>query len=61
MNIDEWVIREVIDTLRQANITLLGLTALDSEQEIKEKVQNNETAINRRIRNAIILLEEKEK
>ena len=30
MNIDEWVIREVIDTLHQANITLLKITALDT-------------------------------
>lgn len=28
MKIDEWVVREVIDTLRQANITLLGVTIL---------------------------------
>lgn len=57
MKIDEWVIREVIDTLHQANITLLGITGLDSPQEFAKKRVENETAINRRIRNAIGLLE----
>ena len=57
MNIDEWVIREVIDTLYQANITLLGVTGLDSPQEFAKKCEENETAINRRIKNAIDLLE----
>lgn len=56
MKIDEWVIREVIDTLHQANITLLGITGLDSPQEFAKKCRENETAINRRIRNAISLL-----
>lgn len=57
MKIDEWVVREVIDTLRQANITLLGVTGLDSPQEFAKKCRENETAINRRINNAIGLLE----
>ena len=57
MKIDEWVVREVIDTLRQANITLLGVTGLDSPQEFARKCKGNETAINRRINNAIGLLE----
>ena len=56
MNIDEWVIREVIDTLHQANITLLGITGLDSEREFAKKCVENETEINRRIWNAIGLL-----
>ena len=56
MNIDEWVIREVIDTLHQANITLLKITGLDSPQEIAKKIEENETAINRRIMHAISLL-----
>ena len=56
MKIDEWVIREVIDTLHQANITLLGITGLDSEREFAKKCAENETAINRRIWNAIGLL-----
>ena len=45
MNIDEWVIREVIDTLHQANITLLKITALDTPREIAKKRVENETAI----------------
>lgn len=57
MKIDEWIIREAIDTLHQANITLLGVTGLDSPQEIAKKYEENETAINRRIRKAIGLLE----
>ena len=56
MKIDEWVIREVIDTLHQANITLLKITGLDSPQEIAKKREENETAINRRIMHAISLL-----
>lgn len=56
MKIDEWIVREVIDTLHQANITLLGITGLDSPQEFAKKCRENETAINRRIRNAISLL-----
>lgn len=57
MKIDEWVVREVIDTLHMANITLLGITGLDSEQEFAKKCVENETAINRRIYKAISLLE----
>ena len=55
--IDEWVVREVIDTLHMANITLLGITGLDSEQEFAKKCVENEIAINRRIYKAIGLLE----
>ena len=56
MKIDEWVVREVIDTLHQANITLLKITGLDSPQDIAKKIEENETAINRRIMYAISLL-----
>ena len=57
MKVDEWIVREVIDTLRQADITLLGVTGLDSPREFAKKCRENETAINRRIKNAIGLLE----
>lgn len=57
MKIDEWVIKEVINTLHQANITLLRITGLDSPQEIAKKRVENETAINRRIKSTINLLE----
>lgn len=57
MNIDEWVIKEVIDTLHQANITLLRVTALDTPREIAKKRVENETAITRRIDSTIKLLE----
>ena len=57
MNIDEWIIREAIDTLHQANITLLRITGLDSKEELERKRRENETAITRRIKNAIDLLE----
>ena len=56
MKIDEWIVREVIDTLHEANITLLGVTGLDSPQEFARKCEENETAINRRIMLAISLL-----
>lgn len=58
MKIDGWIVREVIDTLCQANITLLHITGLDSEEEIKRKRIDNETAITRRIDKAINLLEQ---
>lgn len=57
MNIDEWVIKEVIDTLHQANTTLLRITALDTPREIAKKRVENETAITRRIDSTIKLLE----
>ena len=57
MKIDEWIIREVIYTLHQANITLLKITGLDSKEELERKRRENETAITRRIKNAIDLLE----
>lgn len=57
MKIDEWIIREAINTLYQANITLLKITGLDSPQEIAKKRVKNETAINRRIKSTIDLLE----
>lgn len=56
MKVDEWVVREVIDTLYQVNNVLLGVTGLDSPQEFAKKCKENETAINRRIKNAIGLL-----
>ena len=56
MIIDEWVVREVRDTLQQANITLLGCTGLDSPQQFAKKCKENETAINRRIKTVISLL-----
>ena len=56
MKIDEWIVREAIDTLHQANITLLKITGLDSPQEIAKKIKENETEINRRIMHAISLL-----
>lgn len=57
MKIDEWIIREAINTLHQANRTLLKITGLDSPQEIAKKLVKNETAINRRIKSTIDLLE----
>ena len=57
MKIDECVVREVIDTLHQENITLLGITRLDSPREIAKKRVDNETAITRRIKSTIDLLE----
>ena len=57
MNIENWIIREVIDTLNQANMTLLGITGIDFPEEIAKKFTENETAINRRIKSAIDLLE----
>ena len=56
MKIDEWVVREVINTLHDADMILLGITAIDSPQECAKKCVENETPINRRIKNAIGLL-----
>ena len=57
MNIRNEIIEEVISTLRQANCVLLGITALDSPAEFAQKCKENERAINRRIKKAIMLLE----
>lgn len=57
MNISNEIIEEVLATLRQANVVLLGLTALDSSEEFARKRKENERAINRRIKKAIMLLE----
>lgn len=57
MKVDGWIIRETIDTLRQADISLLGITGLDSPKEFAKKCKENETAINRRIRRTIGLLQ----
>ena len=58
--IDEWVIREVINTLQMANNTLLGITGLDSPQEVAKK-EEKECAINRAIRRAIDILQQGER
>lgn len=57
MKIDKWIVMEAISTLHQANITLLRITALDSQEEMERKRRENETAITRRIKSAINLLE----
>jgi len=57
--IDEWIIREVINTLYMANNTLLGITGLDSPQEIAKK-KEKECAINRAIYRAIDILQQGE-
>lgn len=57
MKIDNGIIEEVISTLKQANSVLLGITALDSPAEFAKKCKENERAINRRIKKAIMLLE----
>lgn len=57
--LDEWIIREVIDTLYMARTTLLGITGLDSPQEVAKK-SANETAITRRISKAIDIIQQSE-
>ena len=57
--LDEWIIREVIDTLYMTRTTLLGITGLDSPQEVAKK-SANETAITRRISKAIDIIQQSE-
>lgn len=57
--LDEWIVREVIDTLYMARTTFLGITGLDSPQEV-EKKSANETAITRRISKAIDIIQQSE-
>lgn len=57
--LDEWIVREVIDTLYMARTTFLGITGLDSPQEV-EKKSANETAITRRISKAIDMIQQSE-
>lgn len=54
----EYIINEVKDCLRQSKVTHLGLTALDSDKEIREKTTKNECAITRRIDRCIKMLNE---
>lgn len=58
--LDEWVVREVIDTLYMARTTFLGITGLDSPQEVAKKSSENETAITRRISKAIDIIQQAE-
>ena len=57
--LDEWIVREVIDTLYMARTTLLGITGLDTPQEVAKK-SANETAITRRISKAIDIIQQSE-
>lgn len=57
--LDEWIVREVIDTLYMARTTFLGITGLDSPQDV-EKKSANETAITRRISKAIDIIQQSE-
>lgn len=59
LTLDEWIVREVIDTLYMARTTLLGITGLDSPQDV-EKKSANETAITRRISKAIDIIQQSE-
>ena len=47
--IEDWIIEEVKDTLRQARLALLGITALDSSAEVHRKEAKNDSSIVRRI------------
>lgn len=55
--LDEWIVREVIDTLYMARTTFLGISGLDSPQEVAKK-SANETAITRRISKAIDIIQQ---
>lgn len=57
--LDEWIVREVIDTLYMARTTLLGITGLDSPRDV-EKKSANETAITRRVNKAIDIIQQSE-
>lgn len=47
--IEDWIIEEVKDTLRQARLSILGITALDSSYEIQKKERERDCSIVRRI------------
>ncbi|MCR4564815.1 MAG: hypothetical protein K5651_01855 [Bacteroidales bacterium] len=55
MIVEDWVFNEVIDTLHMAQVALLGITGLDSSDEIRRKSIKNESATTRRIERAIKL------
>lgn len=55
--IEDWIVNEILDTLRQARISLLGITALDSPLELQRKTKENSTAITRRIEKALDLID----
>jgi hypothetical protein len=54
---EDWIIEEIADTLRQARVSFLGITALDSSHEIQRKERENETAIVRRIDKCLKLIQ----
>lgn len=55
--IEDWIVNEILDTLRQARISLLGITALDSPLELERKTKENSTAITRRIEKVLDLID----
>lgn len=55
--IEDWIVNEMLDTLRQARISLLGITALDSPLELERKTKENSTAITRRIEKVLDLID----
>ena len=57
---NENIVREVLDTLYEANGAILGLTALDTELEMQIKIQQNECATTRRIDRAISAIQQLE-
>ena len=56
--IDKEILREVIDTLYDARLRLLKMTALDSPQEMARKETENDCAIARKILSTINLIKE---
>lgn len=58
--LDEWIVREVIDTLYMSRNTFLGITGLDSPQEVAKRTSENETAITCRISKAIDIIQQSE-
>lgn len=57
---NEDIVREVLDTLYEAEGAILGVTALDTELEMRIKIQQNECATTRRIDRAISAIQQLE-
>lgn len=51
--LEDWQIEKIIDTLQVARNSLLGITALDSEEEYKRKSIENETCVVRMINDCL--------
>jgi hypothetical protein len=57
MIVEDYIIEEVRDTLRQSRLAILGITALDSSAQMYKKEIENDCSVVRRINKCQELLD----